>query len=94
VPLPPPQAHGVVGVASPSTPGFFGEAAAATPWCLTPLLSPRYKDALVHGGFNPSTMFSPIYVVSFVGRRGPLQFVAASSPFDEMTVGGEEEAAR
>nr|XP_051189995.1 uncharacterized protein LOC127303288 [Lolium perenne] len=90
----------ILGVASPSTPGFFGEAAAATPGCLTPRLLPRYEDALAHGGFNPNVVLSPKYDeqqrqqghdadgVAFTSRRGPLQFEGAVASF------GKEEAAR
>jgi hypothetical protein len=87
-------------VASLSTPGFFGEAASATPGCLTPNLSPRYENARPHGGFNPNALFSQmcdapqrqqghgVDGVSFTGRRGPLEFEGVGASF------GEEEAAR
>ncbi|KAK1662212.1 hypothetical protein QYE76_050371 [Lolium multiflorum] len=52
----------ISGVLSPSTSGFYNDCSSATPGCMTPNLSPRYEDALPHGGFNPNAMFySPMY---------------------------------
>ncbi|KAK1604765.1 hypothetical protein QYE76_028438 [Lolium multiflorum] len=105
VSLPPTRAHGVrraavhFGSVVPVDIRFYNDGPSATPGCVTPNLSPRYEDALPHGGFNPNAMFySPTYEpgpgpegAPFNGRRGSLEFDGAGAEEEEEEVEEDEE---
>lgn len=86
----------IPGGVSPSTPAFYAEPSPATP-----RIPPEFADVAAHGGFDPTTAFSPeartqCGAGNYAGRMGPLQFVegGAGNPFDGMPASEAEDAAQ